>query len=193
MTTKTDELREIFLKLSPVTTFTDHQETASVVGDVPTDQEVDETLRALLAEMREEYGFRTSLDDEALVAVVRGFYAGDADSDIADELGVDDDVVTRARLSLHLFRPADADAPFDMRDLLHLVEADADDATCAAELGVSASTVRTYRRVVEARQQAQRESYHYPLEFESVLGADADDELSAAREADRELFAEIKD
>lgn len=191
MSTKTDELREIFLKLSPVTTFTDRQEAG--VGDVPTDEEVDEHLRTLVAEMRERFDIRTALDDDHLVALVRGFYAGESDAELADRFDVGAETLVDARLQLHLFRPDDADAPFDLRDLLRLVEADATDAACADELGVDEATVRQYRRVVEARQAAQRESYYYPFEFESVLGADADDELSAAREADRELFAEIKD
>ena len=191
MSTKTDELRELFLKLSPVTTFTDRQEAG--VGDVPTDEEVDDTLRTLVAEMRERFGVGTPLGDDDLVALVRGFYAGASDATLADRFDVTVETLVDARLSLQLFRPDDADAPFDLRDLLALVEADASDVVCAAELGVSEEVVSRYRRVVAARQTAQRESYYYPLEFESLLDADTEDELSAAREADRELFAEIKD
>lgn len=193
MTTKTDELREIFLKLSPVTTFTDRQETATRVGDVPSDREIEETLVDLVAEMRERFDFRSPLDDAALVTVVRGFYAGRDDADVADHLGVDTDAVTQARLDLQLFRPEDSEAPFDLRELLRLVEAGRDDAACASALDTSEETVREYRRVIDARQHARRDSYHYPLEFESLLGVDTDEELSASLEADRELFAEIKD
>ncbi|EJN58075.1 hypothetical protein SAMN04487950_0319 [Halogranum rubrum] len=193
MTTKTDELREIFLKMSPVTTFTDRQETATHVGDVPSEHEIEETLTRLVGEMRERFPFQSDLDDETLVDVVRGFYAGESDADMARELGVDTDTVTQGRLDVHLFRPADSEAPFDLRQLLRLVEAGSDDATCAAELDVSESTVRSYRRILEARQHARCDSYHYPLEFESLLDVDTDEELSASLEADRELFAEIKD
>jgi hypothetical protein len=193
MTTKTDELREIFLKMSPVTTFTDRQETTTRVGDVPSDREIDETLARLVAEMREHFDFRSTLDDESLVTVVRGFYAGRSDADIATTLDSDVDTVVDARLDLQLFRPEDSEAPFDLRDLLWLVEDGRDDAACASDLGVSESTVRAYRRVLDARQNAQRDSYHYPLEFESLLGVDTDEELSASLEADRDLFAEIKD
>lgn len=193
MTTKTDELREIFLKMSPVTTFTDRQDTAATVGDVPTDAEVDAALARLVAEMRERFDFQSPLDDDALVTVVRGFYAGESDADVAAELETDPDTVVRSRLDLQLFRSEDSESPFDLRELVWLVEDGRDDAACAAELGVSESTVRQYRRVVEARQTARRDSYHYPLEFESLLGVDADEELSSSLEADRNLFAEIKD
>jgi hypothetical protein len=193
MTTKTDELREIFLKMSPVTTFTDRQETTARVGTVLTDDEVDEALVRLVAEMRDRFDFRSTLDDDSLAAVVRGFYAGRSDDEIAATLDVDPAAVREGRLDLQLFRPVDSEAPFDLRDLLWLLEDGQDDAACAADLGVTEPTVRTYRRVVEARRRARCDSYHYPLEFESLLGVDTDEELSASLEADRDLFAEIKD
>jgi hypothetical protein len=67
-----DELRELFARLSPVTTFTDRQSTDRGRGLVPSDDEVDAALRELVGDRRRRDRFRTNLDDD-LVAVVRGF------------------------------------------------------------------------------------------------------------------------
>lgn len=193
MTTKTDELRTLFLKLSPVTTFTDHQETTHVVGDVPSDRHIDESLGRLVVEMRDQFDFTTTLADSALVALLRGYYAGATDEALAEELGVSVSNVVDARFDLQLFRPTDAKTQFDLRTLSALVAAGEDDAACAATLDTDESTVRTARRLLTARRVARRDTYRYPLEFESLLGVDADETLSASMAANRSLFAEIKD
>jgi hypothetical protein len=194
--TKTDELRELFARLSPVTTFTDRQSTDRGRGLVPSDDEVDAALRELVGERRRRDRFRTSLDDDDLVAVVRGFYAGRSDAEIARLLdgGADrTDVVTRARLHLHLFRETDRDPSIPAEELRTLLAEGRTIADCAADLGVSERAVRRTKAVLEARRAARESGYATPLEFEALLGDEIDEEMTAASQADRAVFDGVRD
>ncbi|WP_255151280.1 conditioned medium-induced protein 4 [Halorarius halobius] len=190
--TKTDELRTLLERLGGETTFTERQHADAHAA--PDERRLAAGLRAVVREMRAEYGFRTSLDDDALVAVVRGFYAGRSDADIAAGLGASEPVVGRARLHLQLVAPADLEGPVDYRALAALRRAGRATADCAAELGVSEAAVRHASRVLDAREAARRRGYRYQLEFESLLdAAGVTAEMSAARRQDRDAFADVFD
>lgn len=103
---RAEALRDILASYGDVWTFTEPQETP--VGDVLADAEVDRALQAVVAQMREQYGFASPLDDAALTAVVRRFYAGSDDATIAVALEQPTAVVRTARFDLHLFRPREA-------------------------------------------------------------------------------------
>lgn len=150
------------------------------MGAVPGDGDVEAALHGLIAEMRARYGFRTGLDDAALAAVVRGFYAGASDADFAERPGVSARQVARPRVDLHLFRPADADAPFDLGALRVALSEGRTVAEVAFRLGVSESTAGRYAGVPRRRVDARRSGYYYPGEFESLLGV-ADDAASPTR------------
>ncbi|WP_255198713.1 hypothetical protein [Halorarius litoreus] len=192
MSSKTDELRELFARLTTETTFTEHQQHDS--HTLPSERQLDTALRRLVTEMRDEYGFRTSLDDDALVTVVRAFYADTDDAAIADELGVGTGVVRRARLHLHLFRETDRKGAVDLRALATALDAGHTVEECAVELDASETAVERARQVLEARRQAQRSGYHYPLAFESLLDeAGLPREVSAARRRDRDALVDVFD
>ncbi|MFC7176641.1 helix-turn-helix domain-containing protein [Halosegnis marinus] len=181
MDEKTEELRDIFMEVSEEGTVTERQEAGrgSLAGD-----EAGETERvaAVVAEMRDRYEFATDLDDDALVRVVRGYYGGETDTAVADDLGVSRDTVIRARLDLHLVRERDLDAPFELAALRRLLGDGATVAEAADELGVSESTVRKYRRVVTARNEARRVSERFRSEFEDALGVISEDFTTEATE-----------
>lgn len=191
MPTKTDELRALFARLTDETTFTEHQQRDDRTP--PNERQLDTALRRVVAEMREEYGFRTSLDDDALASVVRGFYTGRSDADVAADLGVKAGVVTRARIHLQLLREDDAGA-VDLRALARLLEAGHTVEECAVELGASETAVAHARQVLEARHQAQRNGYHYQLEFESLLDdAGVVTDVSERRLQDRDAYIDVFD
>lgn len=168
MDEKTEQLRDIFMDVADDATVTERQEAGH--GSLPTEEGADDRVRAVVAEMRERYEFSTGLDDEALVRVVRGYYGGETDTEIGDALDVSRDTVARARLDLHLVRERDRDAPFELSALRALLDEGASVDEAAAELGVSASTVRRYRRVIEARVAARQVSERFRSEFEDALG-----------------------
>ncbi|WP_327050687.1 conditioned medium-induced protein 4 [Halomicrococcus gelatinilyticus] len=168
MEKKTEELRDIFMDVTDEETVTETQEETH--GSLGSEADVEQQLLDAVAEMRDALTFETDLSDDEYVAVVRGFYAGDPDADIAADLDdVDPDGVARARVDLHLFRDADTDAPFDLAELRDLVEAGASVDDCAADLDADEATVRRFRRVVEAQDAARRVNHRFTDEFENVL------------------------
>lgn len=189
MTDKTQQLMDLYDRLAGPKTFTEPQ--AEHRGTVPTDVELQATLRRLVGAFREEYNFRTTLTDDDLVWVVRGFYDGDADSDVAAVLDVSPDVVSRARVNLHLVRDEDY-AGLDPAALGRLIDAGHDDAAVATELGTTETAVRHARRAFEAERLSQRESHTYHVDFEEALGLD-EGAIAASHRLDRRLFDEVHD
>lgn len=168
MDKKTEELRDIFMDVTDEETVTERQEETH--GSLSSEEEVEAQLRDVVGRMRERYDFETSLSDSDLVTVVRRYYAGDSDAEIARELGeASAEAVSRARLDLHLLRDADTDAPFEIDDLRALLDDDASVADAAAELDASESAVRRYRRVIVAQNEARTVNHRYTDEFENVL------------------------
>jgi len=170
MDEKTEELRDIFMDVSGEEAVTESQE-ASRGSLADTDEAgVADRLGDVVARMRERYGFRTDLDDDALVTVVRLFYEGSDDGTIAADIGVDEPSVVEARLDLHLLRDEDTEAPFDLAKFRRRV---ADDnpsvATLAEEFDIDESWAAHYRRVVAAQDAARRVSHRFQSEFEDVL------------------------
>ncbi|WP_276273494.1 conditioned medium-induced protein 4 [Haloarcula litorea] len=170
MDEKTEQLRDIFVDVSGEETVTESQEAArGSLTDVD-EATVDERLAAVVDRMRERYEFDTTLDDEALVTVVRGFYEGRTDADLADDLGVDEEAVFTARLCLHLVRDDDTDGEFDTAAFRRRVtEDDPSDAALADEFALDEDAAGRYRRVVAAQAAARRVSHRFQSEFEDVL------------------------
>lgn len=180
MDEKTEQLRDIFLSVSDEETVTERQSAAR--GSL-VDEPVDEAdLAELVATMRERYEFATDLDDEALAAVARGFYAGESDTGIGRELGdVSAGTVRRARLDLHLVTDRDLDAPFDLDELRSLREDDPRTSELAEALDVSPSTVRKYARALDAQQRRRLVGDRFREEFDRLLGdGELSEQLTAA-------------
>ncbi|MDX1747026.1 MAG: conditioned medium-induced protein 4, partial [Halobacteriales archaeon] len=114
MDEKTARLRDIFVELAGNESVTETQQEAR--GSLAGGHRTDDRLAAVINTLRDRYEFRTSLSNAALVAVVRGFYAGDGDTAIASELGepADAETVKRARIDLHLVADRDLEASFDL-------------------------------------------------------------------------------
>ncbi|MFB6218807.1 MAG: conditioned medium-induced protein 4 [Halobacteriaceae archaeon] len=166
MDEKTEELRDIFMSVADEETVTDEQ--AETPGSLAPGDDIEGRLAEVVAGMRADREFSTTLDDDELVAVVRGFYAGRADADIADDIGVARETVVRARMDLHLLREDDLDAPFELAAFREAM-ADADDAALAERFGVSAAAAGRYRRALETREEILRVNDRYRDEFETAL------------------------
>lgn len=166
---KAEELRDIFVDVTDESTVTEEREEER--GTLPGKDEIDDEIKEIVDEMRDEYGFETSLDDDEVVRVVRLYHEEASDAEIARELGDDslDKTVRRARVGLHLFRDSDFDAPFGIERLEEYIDEGAKNSEIAEELGVSSSTVRSYRRAVEARQESDEAESKYKERFKAVL------------------------
>lgn len=182
---RVERLGALLTELGSDGTFTERQ--AETRGSVRSDADVDAAIGRVVRAMRDRYGFDTALDDGRLVRLVRGYYRGSGDDRLAADLGVAVDDVVAARVALHLFRPADLDAPFDLR-ALRPSDTPRADAELARTLGTDVGTLRHYRTVLDARRAARRVSYRYPAEFASLLDVDHDETLADAFLADRRLM-----
>ena len=168
MNEKTEELRDIFVSVTDEDTVTESQEETH--GSLASEDELNARLESTVAGMREDLEFATTLGDDELAAVVRGFYAGDPDADIASQLGDGDaEAVRRARIDLHLLRDDDTDAPLDLDSLRRLDNEGASLEALTTALDVDESTARRYRRVVRTQDEIQRVNDRYRAEFENLL------------------------
>ncbi|QSX00649.1 conditioned medium-induced protein 4 [Haloterrigena alkaliphila] len=171
MNDKTEELRDIFTDVTDgEETVTESQENTR--GSLERDERTtEERLESVVTQMRERYEFETSLSDDELISVAKAFYEGDSDSEIASDLGVDEDDIFEARMSLHLVSENDADEV----DLAAIRDREEDDAVLADEYDVGEAQIRRYRRVAAAEDESRAANDRYRDEFDSVLG---DSELS---------------
>jgi len=163
----TEDLRDIFQAVADDDTVTETQRESP--GTLTDQGGSRERLLDVVEAMREDHPFDSDLDDAALATVVERFYEDAGDAAIADDLGVPRDAVFRARMDLHLVRDRDTDAPFDLDALADHPGAGRSTAAIAADLEVSPSTVRRYRRVVDARSRARGVSHRFRSAFEDVL------------------------
>lgn len=169
MDEKTQELRDIFLDVSEDETVTESQEDTH--GSLASDEEIDDRIADAITQLREEFDLATDLDENALVSIVRAFYRGDSDDEIADEVDADvtaEDVL-EARLDLHLLRPEDTETDFDLATLREHLENDTPTDQICEDLDIDAETVEHYRDVLEVRAILQRSNARYPIEFEDAL------------------------
>ncbi|WP_256391456.1 conditioned medium-induced protein 4 [Natronoarchaeum rubrum] len=173
MDEKTEELRDIFIDVTDEDTVTESQEdTRGSLADADREN-VDERIEGVIESMRERYEFDTDLSTEQLCELVERFYDGDSDAEIARALDESRTSVVRARLDVHLVRDRDTDAPFEFDAFRRALADDPSTAELAERFDVSESTVRRYRRVVDAENESRQANDRYRDEFDSVL-ADAD-------------------
>jgi hypothetical protein len=173
MDERTEELRDLFVETTGAETVTDRQEDAR--GSLTDRGGVDERVRDVVARMRERYGFRTDLDDDALVAVARAFFDDRSDAAVADDLDTDEATVTRARLDLHLVDDADREPPAGVEPaaLRRRVAAGDDPDEAAAALDADPDALSTAYRAAVADVAARRANGRFREEFAEAL-ADAD-------------------
>lgn len=169
MDDKTQELRDIFLDVSEEETVTESQEDTH--GSLASDDEIDDRIVETIDRMREDFDFQTDLADDTLVALVRAYYSGNDDEEIAATLDADvtPEEVRAARLDLHLLRPEDTEVDFDLTALREHLEADTPVDEIADDLDVDEATVEEYRDVLHVRTIIQRSNARYPIEFEDAL------------------------
>jgi hypothetical protein len=206
MDEKTAELRDLFVDATGSETVTERQ--ADDRGTlVDRDEEAAaEEVRALVAAMRDRYGFSTPLDDAAYALVAHGRFDQADDAAIAaavrdglderEEAGRDADVdpaeidaetIRKARLDLHLVRESDREVDggaFAYADLKRLTAAGNSIVECAEELDAGPDAVARYAAVARADVASTRANDRFRDAFRDLL-TDADIEgslASAARE-----------
>jgi len=171
MNEKTEELREVFLEVTDEETVTEHQEEQR--GSIAIyEDEIGERLRSTIEAMTDHYGRQFDLPRDDLVEIVRLFYSGHDDAEIAPELVEDasDDDVARARIDLHLVTEADREGPLAPEELRERLDAGSSIGEIAAEHDVGESVVERGRRVIEIEEERRLIGDRFRQEFERILG-----------------------
>ena len=159
MSGRTDQLRDLVLKIGATTKVVEKQATRH--GSLRGSGEIELALLGVVREMIKQYGIQTKLTAEQLSSVVRLFYKGLSDTEIAEQLGdrALNKTVSRARIKLHLFRESDLKPPFDKDEFLLLGESNKSVKEMAESLHVAPSTISEYRNIFDSQRASERDGY----------------------------------
>jgi hypothetical protein len=114
---------------------------------------VEREVALVMREILDQGLFKTKLRPIQLARLVSAYYAGKNDTEIARELGDEklSKTVARARVRLKLFRDLDFKMPFDRDRMEDLLGSGQTMKEVSEDLGVSPSTLREYRHVIDQR------------------------------------------
>lgn len=180
MDEKTERLRDLFVSATGEEAATESQ--APQRGSI-LEGDGDDEVCAVVEEMREKFEFDTDRSADELCNLVRAFYAGEDDEEIAETMEISPDTVFESRMDLLLVRPDDADTVDSEALSEHLDAGDTIEAAASA-LDVPVEDARRAVQVRAARERALTTSYRYQFAFEERLtDLDLTDQLTAqARE-----------
>jgi IS30 family transposase len=159
MSGRTDQLRDLVMKIGATTKVVEKQATRH--GSLRGSGEIEHALLGVVKEMIKQYNIQTKLTPEQLSSVVRLFYKGLSDTEIAEQLGdrALNKTVSRARIKLHLFRETDLKPPFDKEEFIRLTEANKSVKDMAESLRVAPSTISEYRNIFDSQKASERDGY----------------------------------
>ncbi len=126
----------------------------NIYGTLRDSDAIEREVALVMREITEQGIFKTSLRPIQLAKLVTMFYGGKNDTEIARELGDEklSKTVARARVRLKLFRELDFKMPFDREKMAELLESGKTMKEVSEELGISPSTLREYRHVIEEQE-----------------------------------------
>ncbi len=159
MSGRTDQLRDLVMKIGATTKVVEKQATRH--GSLRGSGEIERALLGVVREMINQYGIQTKLTAEQLSSVIRLFYKKLSDTEIAEQLGdrALNKTVSRARIKLHLFRETDLKPPFDKDEFLRLTDASKSVKEMAGCLRVAPSTISEYRNIFDSQKASERDGY----------------------------------
>jgi hypothetical protein len=146
------ELLKLFSTLSGKTKIVEPMK--NIHGTLRDSDAIEREVALVMREITEQGIFKTSLKPIQLAKLVTLFYAGKNDTEIARQLGDEklSKTVARARVRLKLFRELDFKMPFDKEKMEKLIESGKTMKEVSEELGISPSTLREYRHVIEEQE-----------------------------------------
>jgi hypothetical protein len=183
MSGRTDQLRDLVMKIGATTKVVEKQATRH--GSLRGSGEIERALLAVVQEMIKQYGIQTKLTAEQLSSVVRLFYKGLSDTEIAEQLGdrALNKTVSRARIKLHLFRDTDLKPPFDKDEFFRLTDARKSVKEMAESLRVAPSTISEYRNIFDSQKASERDGYTKRF-FEILSDQDVSERMVTAHTED---------
>lgn len=156
---KQQDLLNLFSKMTQKTKIVEPRKTLH--GTLRDQDAVEREIALIMREIQSRDSFKTKLEPIQLARLITAFHAGKNDTEIARELGDDklSKTVARARVQLKLFRDMDFNMPFDPNELKKLMESDMTMKEISEKLGVSPTTLREYRHVIEMRDDTTLDPY----------------------------------
>ena len=126
----------------------------NIHGTLRDSDAIEREVALVMRGITEQGIFKTSLKPIQLAKLVTLFYTGKNDTEIARELGDEklSKTVARARVRLKLFRELDFKMPFDKVKMEELITSGKTMKEVSDELGISPSTLREYRHVIEEQE-----------------------------------------
>ncbi len=146
-----DRLLELFANLTSKTKIVEPMK--QIHGSLRDHDAVEREVALVMREILDGGFFKTRLKPIELAKLVSLYYEGKNDTEIARALGDENlsKTVARARVRLKLYRDLDFKMPFDRAKMEGLLKSGLTMKQVSEELGISPSTLREYRHVIEQR------------------------------------------
>ncbi len=151
MTTNTrkQQLFELFANITNKTKIVEPMK--KIHGSLRDKEAIEREIALIMREILDQGLFKTKLAPRQLARLVIQYYEGRNDTEIARSLGDEklSKTVARARVRLKLFRDLDFDMPFDRQEMESLLDSGLTMKEVSEKLGISPSTLREYRHIIE--------------------------------------------
>jgi transposase-like protein len=143
------ELLDLFTTITSKTKIVEPMK--KIHGSLRDRDAIEREIALIMREILDKGIFKTKLTPRQLARLVMAFDDGKNDTEIARALGDEklSKTVARARVRMKLFRDLDFKMPFDQEKLNELIESGKTMKEVSEELGISPSTLREYRHVLE--------------------------------------------
>jgi predicted transcriptional regulator len=143
------KLLELFTNITSKTQIVEPMK--KIHGTLRDKDAIEREIALIMREILEQGYFKTKLAPRQLAKLVVAYYEDKNDTEIARELGDEklSKTVARARVRLKLFRELDFKMPFERKEMEDLLDSGITMKEISEELGVSPSTLREYRHVIE--------------------------------------------
>ncbi|MBP2132140.1 putative transcriptional regulator [Methanomicrobium sp. W14] len=198
----TDRKKELLSLFSDISGKTEIVEPMKKIHGTLRDKDaIEREVALIMREILDQGHFKTKLKPRDLACLVCGYYEGKNDTEIARELGDEklSKTVARARVRLKLFRDLDFKMPFERSAMEDLLESGKTMKEISEELGISPSTLREYRHVIEQERDKTLDPFLERIKdvmedrdlTESMTGTLANDGLSEAIDTTEAELADI--
>ncbi|MDD1672153.1 MAG: response regulator receiver protein [Methanomicrobiales archaeon] len=171
--TRKQQLFELFINITNKTKIVEPMK--KIHGSLRDKDAIEREIALIMREILDHGLFKTKLTPRQLAHLVILFHEGKNDTEIARSLGDEklSKTVARARVRLKLFRELDFNMPFDRERMEYLVNSGKTMKEVSEELGISPSTLREYRHIVEQENDATIDDY-----LDRIIGVMEDRDLT---------------
>ena len=193
------ELLSLFTDISGKTEIVEPMK--KIHGTLRDKDAIEREIALIMREILDQGYFKTKLKPRELACLVCGYYEGRNDTEIARELGDEklSKTVARARVRLNLFRELDFKMPFERKVMEDLLDSEKTMKEISEELGISPSTLREYRHVIEQEKDTTLDPFLERIKdvmedrdlTESMTGGLVNDGLSEALDATEAELADL--